>query len=293
MKNTVLAGIVGITVAIIVIAAMMPSITDSANNIKSIGTNDLENGFTYSISESPTVTVSHGSSVIKINDYEIAPTRQTILAACDEWCIFAFNTSNFYVLHDETYDTVLSTSNAVISNGVLSYTKSDNSEITKDVVGAVIYGDNVSPSYVGYPAGNTFNTNTDSKVYFFGNPGMTNSDLSPNSISPIAYGFGTIGDLEYACMNIAGVTASSVELTTEPENTAGHLSVTNRYDAEVTNTTGTYSTTNVTYGTYVPINYDDITSSDAGVRSLIGAIPVLLIVAVLLMAVAMVVKPRV
>lgn len=284
-----MAGVVGIIVAVILITAMTPIITDSSNSIKSVGTNDLENGFTYTISESPAVTISHGSSVIKINDYEITPTRQTILAACDEWCIFAFNTTNFYVLHDETYDTVLSTSDAVISNGVLSYTKSDNSEITKDVVGAVIYGDNVSPSYVGYPTGNTFNTNTDSKVYFFGNPSMTNSDLSPNSISPIAYGFGTIGDLEYACMNIAGVTASSVELTTEPENTAGHLSITNRYDAEVTNTTGTYSTTNATYGTYVPINYDNITSSDAGLRSMISVIPILFVMGVLIMAVSMIV----
>lgn len=293
MKNNLLAGVIGITIAIILIASMVPTMLSSSDNIKSIGTNTTEGAITYSLASDPEVTISHGTSVIDVNGYELTPSRQTIIAACDTWCIFAFDTNNFYVLHDETYDTVLSTSDAVISNGVLSYTKSNNSEITMDVVGTVIYGDNVNPSYVGYTSGTTFNTNANSKVYIFGNPGMTNSNLSPNSISPIAYGFGTIGDLEYACMNIAGVTASSVELTTDPENTAGHLSITNKYDAEVTNTTGTYSTTQATYGTYVPINYDDITSSDQSMRDLIGIIPIMLIIAVLIMAVGLVSKSRI
>lgn len=291
MNNKPLAGVVGITVAIIVIAAMVPAMMDTTDNIKSVGSNDTTNAITYSISADPDLTLSVGSSAINVGDYEVSPTRQTILAACDEWCVFAFNTSAIFVLYDGGYDSLASGTDVVISNGTLEYTKAGNVDVTKDVVGSVIYADNKAPTYVGYVGTTTFKVNSGAPVYFFNNAALNNSGLTPTSISPIAYGKGTPDALEYVCMNVEA-SASSIEPTAEPTPIDGHLAMSNVYTASVTDSNGTYTNDSATYGTYVPINYDDVTSSDKQIINLIGIIPVMMIIAVLLLAVAMVTRSK-
>ena len=291
-KNTIIIGTVAIAVTVIILASMIPVMLDSSENIISISENDIEGRYTYSISSAPDLTISIGSSVVKVNDYELTPTTQTILAACDEWAVFAFNTSNIYVLYDGAYDTVKASTDVTISGSTLSYTKGDSTSVTKDVVGDVLYATNNNPTHVGVISSSTFKIDASSAFYFFKNPSLNNSALDPTSISPIAFGKGTVESVEYLVMNISGVTASSIEFAADPAETDGHLTASNAFKASVTNATGTYSADSVTYGVYVPIEYKEITQTDSQVRDIIGIIPMLLVVAVLFMAVAIAFKLR-
>ena len=82
-----------------------------------------------------------------------------------------------------------------------------------------------------------------------------------------------------------------MKLTTDPTESAGHLVVTNQFDITGTNDTGTYSITG-TMPVYAPISYDTITSSDSASRTIIEVIPVLLIIAVLIMAASLVILKK-
>lgn len=293
MEMKIVATTVAIAVTVIILAVMTPIITESADSIISTSENDTDGAITYRVTaNAPDITISVGSGTIDVNDYSLTPTRQTILVACDSFCVFTFNTTGLYVLHSGAYDNVKASTDVVLSGTTLTYTKNgDSTETTRDVSGDVIYATNENANYVGYMALTTFNMDANEKVFFFGNPVLSNSSLSPASLSPIAFGFGTIEDLEYKLFN-SEISASTIELASEPESESGHLEVTNSFTASVTNTTGTYTTEGSTYGAYVPIQYQDITSQDANMRTLINIIPVLLVVAILMLAVGLVIRSR-
>lgn len=291
-KNTIIVGTLAIAVTVIILAAMVPVILDSSENIISTADNVVEGNYTYSVASAPELTISVGSSVIKVNDYELNPTRQTLLAACDEWAVFTYNNTGLFVLYDGGYDNVKASTDVTLSGSTLSYTKNDSTNVSRDVAGNVIYADNVKPTYVGFLAISTFKIDAPSVFYFFGNPGLSNSSLTPNSLTPIAFGKGTVDSLEYLAMNTAGVTASSIELAADPAETAGHLTASNTFNVSVTDGTGTYSASGAGYGVYVPIEYKEITSTDSQVRDIIGIIPVLLVIAILMMAVAIAFRLR-
>lgn len=292
MNNKLIAGVTAITVTVIMLAAMIPIISDSSESIISYENNEIGTNETYAIASSPEITISKGESVINVNDYAITPASQTILAACDTWVVFAFNTSGIYVLYDEGYDQVKTGTDVSISGGNLTYTlNSDSSEVTKAISGNVLYADNVNPTYVSYKTSATFKVDATSTIYVYGNPQLNNSSLTPNNLKPIAFGKGTIEGISYAFMDKV-VSASSIEFAADPTEVSGHWAVSNTFKASVTNTDGTYSSDSALYGTYVPIKYKEITDTDTQMRNLLAVIPVMLVISVLLFAVAMVFRSR-
>lgn len=285
MENkSIIVGTIGIAVMVIILAAMIPIILDSSETIIHTAENDTDGRPTYSVTASPDISISVGSSVINVNGYELTPSRQTILAACDEWVVFTFNTSSIYVLYDGGYDSVKTGTDVSITGTNLSYTKNDSTNVNRDVVGKVIYANNVNPTYVGIVNYSTFKIDAPSVIYFFGNHTFTNSSLNPTSIAPIAFGKGTLESMEYLFSNISNVTASSIRFSADPSETSGHLTASNTFTASITNGTGTYSDNSALYGVYVPIEYKDITQKDSQIRGLIAVIPIMLLVAVLMVA---------
>jgi len=284
-------GVIMIAVAVIVVAAFIPVISDSAASIKSIEKNDTTGTFTYSVEASPTVNISVGDSVINVNEYSLNPTMQTLLAACDEWAIFTFNNSRFYVLYAGEFDEVKAGTTATIANGELNYTKSTNVDVTKPVVGDVLYASAVNPTYLVYLDSATVKVNEGAIIYFEQNRQYTNAELNPSSLSAITYGKGTTSNLAVICTNEA-ITDSTATLSAEPAKHAGHLDMANAFNVSITNSTGTYSIENGVYGVYIPIEYYEITQQDNQMQTLIELIPLLLVVSIVVGVIAIVVKSR-
>lgn len=292
-KNYLVAAIVTVTVITIILAALVPMITDSSSMIKSKAENP-DGNVTYSREADPTFSIKIESSAVYVNDYAISPiTRQTILAACDDWAVFTFNTTNLYVLKDGSYDSVKASTTVEYSNGELKYTKGDSTDVTLTVSGDVLYANNVKPSYVGYTSnisGFTISIDPEAVIYFFGNANLTNSDLTPSSIGPILMGMGTYDDLEVNIESLQNTTITA-ELTNEPVSQKEHIDFLVQYSISATDSNGTYIGT-PSYGTYVPIEYTTLTSSDDAARAIVAVIPLMLIVALLLAAVSIFIKNR-
>lgn len=285
MKQVIL-GIISISVVAIIAVAGIPIIMDTSDNIKISADNDIEGKITYAIGTPSNLDISVGDGVIDVGGYSIAPNTQTILASCNDWCVFTFNTSSIFVLKSDGYDTVKSGTDAVISNNVLTYTKSDDTSVEMNVVGQMLYATNANPTYVREWA-SSFNMDAGVSVWFFGNPQLMNDGLSPSTLSLIAYGSGTPNNLGYRL--IAGDVLSNNISFDNMSESDGYLTASTLYSATITNDVGTYTSASAQYSTYVPIEYHEI-DYDNNVRAIFNIIPLVIIVSLVILAIGVFIK---
>ena len=272
--------IIAIAVTIIIISTVaLPVIDDMSEGTREnrSNTNQL-----YFVADGETITATKNTGSITINGYTFTPNNGDVLLLCNEF--YATYNSNYGIVGVKTEDTSFIVSKSVvISNGVATFTKNDDSTVTVSYDSKVLYASD-SGNYGAFKT--PFYADEDAILYSAPEGTVTNANLTPSSVTIRATGLGTYSDFE---LFVTGGSTDGFGSIVLNHTDYDKYALIDPAASAITYTDdkGTY-TGSFNIMIFAPIKY----SVESSMSNLINVIPIILILVPLMMAVRMIVVRR-
>lgn len=282
--SKIVYGVAVLLVVVLLFGTVLVPVVGQAQGSFSSKVQNENFDISYTTASAPTFTIAADGSKISVGDYELSISNQSLLVVCEEFDIFAFNNISLYVMEADS-SVYHSTSSVVITDGVAAFTSS-GVDYTISTESMMIYPSKDKIDRVGYSPSSVakFYISNNGDIYSHRNYNLTNPELDPTSIGPII----TFKNGEMMFHSGTALESASITYIDVVENQFNY-----EYDVlvtiEATNTTGTYTSPNtVSAFSLVPLEYIDRTSTDDMYSTLIGIVPILIVIVAILLAVGLI-----
>ena len=286
-----------IVVAVLMIATVaLPAVQYAQSDIY---TTENNSGNNYAVASGNTnlAVALDAANEVWISGFKINTSTMDVVMFSDTFLVRHFKTLNPDTIYvDSLTDKANYGTTAITVTGTqISFTDANNTQRTLTYTGELMYA---APEgdYGYFVNGSTFKINEDSKLYMCAADNATNSDLSPSSVGYITVMSGTMGEFasDWAFSTTSGVTSVSVSASLSGITDLGDRS----YSVELSSATTTVTTNLGDYtntalvGVFAPLEYKYVGDADGSMISLIGIIPIMLILVPVMMAVRMMALKR-
>lgn len=284
--STVVYGVIALVVVVLLIFTVAIPVIESASESQvTTGQNTTQR---YILKENFTdAEISINNGVVSIGDYDLTLQGSgDVIAMSDSFYVWASSGNNTLLVR--SVDGKFSVASLSISNGAMTFT-SGGTEHTITYTDALLLASDKG-TYGMFPINSEIRFNKDSVLFTTFDSSVTNDQLTPSSVGTVALMKGTYDNLQtlFVFENEDSITTAEFTGTFSqtPIENDGYYSFNNtRINGTLTTNLGDYSGSNFYQAILAPIDYTYISDNDSMIITLLGVIPLMLVIVPVMLAV--------